>query len=393
MRFIHTADWQLGKPFAGVEDVQKRALLQNERLHVVRRIGEAVREHGASFVVVAGDLFDSPSATKSTVAAACSAIGSLGVPVFAIPGNHDHGGPGSLWEQDFFLRERASLAPNLVVLLQPEPAMAPGAVLFPCPLLRRHESSDPTAWLRSGASPGLSNDSLPHIVLAHGTVLDFGAMGDEEEAETGVPNLIDLARLPRQGFDYIALGDWHGTRQVAENAWYSGTPELDRFVKGSDHQPGHILLVDAERGAAPQVKMLRTGAIGWHDVVWTFADDSGPDQLQGVLEERFGTRAGRDLLRLELSGSLGLDAAARLESQLDSWKARLLRLKLDDRTVVAPNPAELDELVRRSGDPLIARVAARLVSEAAAADETAAVARIALRELHAACVRWGGRAV
>ena len=30
--FIHTADWQLGKPFAGVDDVQKRALLQNERL-------------------------------------------------------------------------------------------------------------------------------------------------------------------------------------------------------------------------------------------------------------------------------------------------------------------------------------------------------------------------
>jgi hypothetical protein len=32
--FLHTADWQLGKPFAGVDDVQKRALLQNERLAV-----------------------------------------------------------------------------------------------------------------------------------------------------------------------------------------------------------------------------------------------------------------------------------------------------------------------------------------------------------------------
>jgi hypothetical protein len=36
--FIHTADWQLGKPFAGVTDPAKRALLQNERFQAIRRI-------------------------------------------------------------------------------------------------------------------------------------------------------------------------------------------------------------------------------------------------------------------------------------------------------------------------------------------------------------------
>jgi DNA repair exonuclease SbcCD nuclease subunit len=84
--FIHTADWQLGKPFAGVEDVQKRSLLQNERLIVIKRIADKAREHNAEFVLLAGDLFDSSSATKATVSAAFSAIGALGLPAYAIPG-------------------------------------------------------------------------------------------------------------------------------------------------------------------------------------------------------------------------------------------------------------------------------------------------------------------
>src|SRR5687767_2843047 len=104
--FIHTADWQLGKPFAGVESDDKRALLQHERVVAIHRIAETVRARGAQFVVVAGDLFDSPTPAKATVSAACSAIGSLEVPVFAVPGNHDHGGPGSVWHQEFFRREQ-----------------------------------------------------------------------------------------------------------------------------------------------------------------------------------------------------------------------------------------------------------------------------------------------
>ena len=30
----------------------------------------------------------------------------MDVPVLAIPGNHDHAGPGTVWEQDFFRREQ-----------------------------------------------------------------------------------------------------------------------------------------------------------------------------------------------------------------------------------------------------------------------------------------------
>ena len=93
MKFLHTADWQIGKPFARISDENKRALVRNARIEAIVRIGDVARETGAEFIVVAGDLFDSPSADKATVSAACSAMGKLGMPVYVIPGNHDHGGP------------------------------------------------------------------------------------------------------------------------------------------------------------------------------------------------------------------------------------------------------------------------------------------------------------
>jgi DNA repair exonuclease SbcCD nuclease subunit len=385
VRFIHTADWQLGKAFAGVEDNDKRAALRNERFAVLKRIGENAVAHKAEFILVAGDLFDSPSATQSVVAAACSAIGAMGIPVFAIPGNHDHAGPGSLWEQDFFRHEREQLAPNLNVLLKPEPIELATAVLLPCPLLRRHESVDPTAWLRSVSGLEARYGEKPRIVLAHGTVQDFGLLSDDEESESGITNYLDLTRLEEDHFDYVAIGDWHGTKQITAKTWYSGTPELDRFIKGEDHDPGNILVVEARRGQEPQVERLKTAAIGWHELEFHFSDDTDLGLLERQIDETICSWADRHLLRLHLSGVLGIHAANRLEQLLESWKARLLRLKLDNRTSLAPTAAELDELSRRVGDPLIARVAAKLISELTDPGEAGAIARAAMRELHAAC--------
>ena len=386
-QFLHTADWQVGKPFAGIEDVHKRSLVQQERINVIQRIGDAAREQRAEFVLVAGDLFDSTGATKATVSAACSAIGQMDLPVIAIPGNHDHGGPGSIWEQAFFQRERASLAPNLRVLLLQEPLELETAVIFPCPLLRRAESSDPTAWLRSVDLPVDAFGGKPRIVLAHGSSQGFGAVPDDDEGNADITNQLDLSKIAAQPFDFIALGDWHGTKQVGPKAWYAGTPEIDRFPKGDSNEPGHILLVVASRGEAPVVQPIGTARIGWHQLAYDLAEDGALARLQEAVEVLIGRRSHEDLLRLELTGSLGIEATTRLEQFLESLDARLLRLKLANRTVVSPSPDEIAALTQRASDPLIARVATQLVARASGSDEHAAIARIALRELHAACAR------
>jgi DNA repair exonuclease SbcCD nuclease subunit len=384
--FLHTADWQLGKPFARVSDMEKRTLIRQERINVIDRIGKLANERGASFIVVAGDLFDTPTVSKATVSQGCSAIGKIKMPVIVIPGNHDHGGPGSLWEQSFFQRERESLAPNLQVLFDQVPLEMDEAVIFSCPLLRRHEANDPTAWLREFEEEGLTQfGDKPRIILAHGSTQDFGGSGgDDEEGGGGVPNLINLDRLPQDCFDYIALGDWHGTREVSERAWYSGTPEPDRFPKGVSNVPGNVLVVTAERGGTPLVESVATAALGWHHLDFEFASDDDISTLRERFDQLVENRVGRDLLRLDLRGSLGIEATTRLEVLLESWESRLLRMKLSNETVIAPNAEEIEALTQRAGDPLISSVAGQLLAKSRAQDAgEAAIAHIALRELHA----------
>jgi DNA repair exonuclease SbcCD nuclease subunit len=389
LSFIHTADWQLGKPFASVREDAKRHRLQQERLHAVQRLADLAKGSGAAFVLVAGDLFDSAQVTKHTVSAACAAIGSIGMPVVVIPGNHDHGGPGSIWEQDYFKREKESLAPNLQVLLSPEPVIVGGALIFPAPLLRRHEPGDPTAWIRTGCEDSSLPADLPRIVLAHGTIQGFGSVMEDEDESVATVNWIDLSRLPEGAIDYIALGDWHGTKQVGPKAWYSGTPEIDRFPKGGGNDPGNVLRVTVSRGGLPQVDVVRTTRFAWTESRFQFGDDAGLDRLSAWLDETIGTRGDEHLLSLGLEGSLGIGAAGRLEQLLETWAARLIRLKLVQRVTVAPSEEEIVGLTQRADDPLISTVATQLVARCAGDDEEANVARLALRELHAALASVG----
>ena len=60
--FLHTADWQLGKPFGSIEG-DTAALLREERFEAVKRIALLATERDVDAVIVAGDVFD--SATKT----------------------------------------------------------------------------------------------------------------------------------------------------------------------------------------------------------------------------------------------------------------------------------------------------------------------------------------
>lgn len=382
MKILHTADWQLGKPYARVTDPDKRASLRNARIEAIHRITSIAKEEKVDLVVVAGDVFDSFTAEKSVVSAACAAIGQIPAPVFAIPGNHDHGGPGCLWEQDFFLKEQEALAPNFRILLEPTPVETDSVILFPCPLLRRHEAGDPTAWLREIEI----NSEKPRIILAHGSTQGFdSSSGDDEEDHLGAPNLIALDRLPSGEFDYVALGDWHGTKEISPLAWYSGTHEIDRFPKGDDNDPGNILITTVERGRPPSVEKISSGALSWHVLSYTLAADDDVEHLDSLLTETIGSRAGSDLLHLTIDGALGFAASASLDQLIEKWEARLVRLKLKSDIALSPSDEEAATLIDRPEDPLIGRVASGLLETASGPDEEAAeVARIALRELYTA---------
>jgi DNA repair exonuclease SbcCD nuclease subunit len=385
IRFIHTADWQIGKPFRSLQDDHNRYRLQHERIAAIERIGAVVRDQNAAFVVVAGDLFDSSTVAREAVLEVCEAIGGLAVPVLVIPGNHDHGGAGGIWHREDVRCDQQAMAPNLRLLLERQPLLLDAAVLLPCPLLRNQDSSDPTQWLRQFDWTSLPSD-LPRIVIAHGGVHGFSGrdFADDEEAQAGANNLIDLTALPEAEIDYIALGDWHNLKQVSPRAWYCGTPEPDRFDQGADNQRGQVLVVRPQRGGLPQVEPLATGRCRWHNLAFHFhGDDDLPRFVQG-LEALLGGRVARDLLRLEVSGSLSLAGHRRYEQVLEDLRRRLLRLRLKGECLPAPQAEELEALVERAEDPLIARVAAQLRQRVEAESDPAAtaLARTALAELY-----------
>jgi DNA repair exonuclease SbcCD nuclease subunit len=376
--FIHTADWQLGKPFAGIPDVAKRALVQQERIEALRRIRDLARERQARFVVVAGDLFDSPTPTKTVVAQALGVIGEFPVPVYAIPGNHDHGGLGSLWEQPFFVAEHRARAPNLHVLLDRAPLVLPDAVILPCPLLRRHESSDPTAWIRELDAAALG--AAPRIVLAHGSTGSFGSQADGEEV-AGPPNVISVAALPDDEIDYVALGDWHGFLQATPKAWYSGTHETDRFPK-TGQRPGHVAVVTVSRGGLPVVEAVATGRLAWREAALALDEGAAARCEEALAALTREPGFDRCLVDLALTGRVSLADREALGRVLEAWSHRLLRLDVRDEVVIEPSADELDEIVNRAGDPIIARVAAELRRRMVAGGDGATDAREAFHVLH-----------
>jgi DNA repair exonuclease SbcCD nuclease subunit len=384
VRFIHTADWQIGKPFAWVSDPDKRGILQRKRLDAVKRIAQAVQQHKASFVVVAGDLFDSPTPTKSLVSEVCSLIGNMGVPVFVIPGNHDHGGPLGLWEKPFFSQERTKLAANLTVLLEYKPYELDNSIILPCPLLKRHEISDPTAWLRDHAEglKGLPHDK-PRIVIAHGSVQDFGRLPDEDEGDQSTAsNRIELDKIQLDQFDFIALGDWHGTKSVNNKAWYSGTPELDRFNKGGEYAPGNVLVVEAARGMQPSVTPVPISETRWHEEDFSLNNEDDLRIMESRIETLVGREVNLDLMKLRVTGLAGLEGFSRLEDLYETLRSRFISLRLEDSVLLQPSEEELLDLTTQSDDPLTAQIAGTLVGIINGTSEDAEVARVALRELY-----------
>jgi hypothetical protein len=271
------------------------------------------------------------------------------------------------------------------VLLERRPVVRDDAVILPCPLFRRQESADPTAWIRDLDFTALG--AAPRVVLAHGGTGTFGGQADGEDV-AGPANVVDLDALPAAEIDYVALGDWHGFLQAGPKAWYAGSHETDRFPKPGQ-RPGHVACVTAARGGAPVVAPLPTGRLAWLGTALDLGED-GPARLEETLAT-VTREAGFDraLVDLVLTGCVSLAARRELERILESWSHRLLRLDIRDETTLAPAPDEIRDLADRADDPIIARVAGELVRRIAAGGPDADDAREAVSLLHGLCMRPG----
>lgn len=307
---LHTADWQVGRVFSQFEPDDAAALFE-ARFKAVERLAGIAAERKVDAVLVAGDVFDLQTVSDKTIRRMFNAMQGFSGPWLLIPGNHDSALSESVWRR---AERLGAIPPHVVCCLEPKPHTVAGKfVLLPAPLTQRHTYGDLTDWF--AAAP--SDAGLPRIGLAHGCVQ--GILSEDIDSA----NPIAAGRAGEAALDYLALGDWHGTRQIDERTWYAGTPETDRF-RANDS--GQALLVSlAGAGAPPQVETVRTGQFAWQQLEPRLTVGSDIDELVDKLEQT----GAHDVLQLRAVGSCDLSGHHRLATALDAARARARALVWD----------------------------------------------------------------
>jgi len=367
LQFIHTSDWQIGKVFRFVDD-GTMGLLQEARLLAIARLGELALEHAAGHVLVAGDVYDMEALSPRSLNQPLERMRKFEkVTWHLMPGNHDPHRPHGLWDQLI----RRGVPDNVIVHLSSEPSIfeSVGFAVLPAPLQYRRTLQDPTAYMDEAETP----DGIVRIGLAHGTVTGFGS--DDKD----IPNFISPDRPKSAGLAYLALGDWHGQKEINEKVWYSGTHETDAFdVEGG----GQALLVEIESAdAAPVVTPVETGHYRWMTYREQINRGKEIESLVTTLRGS-GDDLNRILVRLFVEGAVSLQDRQYFEEHgIDQVSAAFCYLRVDDMRLF-PRPSEDDlDQIDRGG---FVRTAADVLKQRAEdmSDPEHEIAALALQRLY-----------
>lgn len=370
MKFLHTADWQLGMTRHFLEG-EAQARYSAARRDAIVAIGALARETGAEFVVVAGDVFDANQLAPRVVSQSLEAIRAIGVPVYLLPGNHDPLDASSVYSSVLFREE----CPDNVTVLDRAGVwdVRPGVQIVAAPWLSKKPTTDLTAEVLAG----LPADGTARILLAHGAV-DILDPDRENPAHIRMAGV--AAALGRSAVHYVALGDKHSRTAVGETGrvWYSGSPEVTNY----DHREadsGHVLLVDINLDDPTHQVNVESHKIGtWRFV--TLHREVNNDRDIADLDLNLDQLAGKDrtVVQLGLVGTLSVTDRAALDACLDRHSRLFASLGTWDRhTDIAVMPAD-DEFDDLGIGGFAADAVAELMAAARSDDAGADAARGAL---------------
>lgn len=309
MRFLHSADWQIGMTRRWLSgDAQAR--FGAARIEAIRQVGRVARERRCEFVVVAGDVFESNQLAPQTVLRALEALRSVEVPVYLLPGNHDPLDAVSLYRRRLFTRS----CPAHVHVLDTDAALVvrPGVEIVAAPWRGKHPDADLVAAATLHLGPA---DDTVRIIVGHGIVDVLDPRRDHPAAIATAP--LEQA-LARGELHYVALGDRHSRTSVGESGaiWYAGAPEV---TDPREEQPGDVLVVDVEPGAAPVVTPHHVGTWDFRVLQRDLAGLPDVRRLDAELESISNKE--RTVVKLALRGTLGLAEHAELTEALTRHEA------------------------------------------------------------------------
>ncbi len=367
MKFIHTADWQIGMKAAHVGAAADR--VREERLQAAQRVVRVADESKAEFILLAGDTFEDNGVDRILIQKIADILGKFTGAVYLIPGNHDPLVPGSVWEHPAWGSHS-----NLHVLKKAEPTEIPGGILYPCPVFEQHSDRNPVEWIEANQPDKIA------VAVAHGTVEGI----QQEEPDYPIPRNAPT----RTGLDYLALGHWHSTVIYTDSAGtahmaYSGTHEPTKFA---ERDSGNVLSVEITgRGQPPILTTIQTGHFSWQVIEQDLRQRGDLAHIRNLIENIKDPST--TLLEVQIKGILWAEECHELARIREIVQSRCLFSHIDDSNII---PSPEDESWALSLPPGALRDAALRLCELANPSYTgerpvgasAAVASQALLELY-----------
>lgn len=177
-RVVHSADCHVGA--------------DQEACEALTDLVSMARRADADMLVIAGDLFDDGRVPQALVEWVASTLAALERPVVLLPGNHDTGGPGSIYE-----RFPVAESEQIWILSEPDGEVVeiPGlpVSIWGRPVIEHSPRFRPLAGVPRPP------DGRWGIIVAHGDV-------QETEDPTLLGSPIYPSELAAVEWDYVALG-------------------------------------------------------------------------------------------------------------------------------------------------------------------------------------------
>ena len=252
MKFLHSADWHLGRQFHNVS-------LLEDQAHVLDQFVALAREHAVDAVVIAGDVYDRAVPPADAVALLNGVLEQLvsdaGIPVLIISGNHDSAerlafGRKMMSTDGLHVYGPLAAATEPLVLEDDR-----GPVYF-CPLpyaepsqVRLHLEDEDlgshhaalsalAARMQSVVPPDTRSVAIAHCWVTGGEASD-------SERPITVGGTGDVGRDCFEGFSYTALGHLHQPQSAGKAIHYSGSLLKYSFSEINHRKSVNLVEIDA----------------------------------------------------------------------------------------------------------------------------------------------------
>lgn len=376
MRFLHTADWHLGRLLYGVSLIQDQAFVLEEFVRLVR-------DSKPDAVVIAGDIYDqaAPPAEASQLLddILSPVMLDCNTPVIMIAGNHDSperlGFANKLLaRQGMYVAGRLNSRPEPVIInddagpvyFLPVPYTAPSLVRsrLEQPEVAGHEQA--LRVLADRTAAGIPKKARS-VVVAHA----FLSGGQTSESERPLSTSSQSGMVSPKifsGFQYAALGHLHTPQSVGKdnmNIRYAGSILPYSFAEG-----------DQEKG----VNMVEIGADGKTTVQWIPLQPRRRVRvLDGLLRDILLAAEGEEHPDDYVMAVLR-DSEPRLEAgeELRKIYSNILHIERPGIDAADASPAELSE-DRFNETKLFARFFQEAAGRELTAAEAAEIARLSGR--------------